>query len=174
MTILLSPLARGLALALLLAGVSQTIACNKVTMVSVEAPIQIQAQPPAPPLPDLPAIPQPPPPPRVILEGELLVLDEALTFGADEQLSSEHEDILAEVAKWLAHNQDALLTVEVQSIGEGSRRAHAKRSQALAQQIVDALIREGIASERLLAASVGASADGQRHIALRVSKQVEE
>lgn len=174
MTHLASALDRGLLATLLLAGVSQTFACNKVTMVASETPIQIQAQPPAPPLADLPAIPQPPPPPRVILEGELLVLDEALTFGADEKLSSEHEDILAELAKWLAQHEAVVLTVEVHSIGEGSRRAHAKRSKALAQQIVDALVNEGIASERLVAAGMGASADGQRSVALRVSTPAEE
>src|SRR5688500_12352742 len=91
--------------AFLLVGLSQTVACNKVTMVTSETPIQIQAQPPAPPLPDiLSPIPQPPPPPRVILEGELLVLDEALTFGEDDTLSSGHEDILVEVAKWMVDN----------------------------------------------------------------------
>jgi outer membrane protein OmpA-like peptidoglycan-associated protein len=167
--------ARGLGIALFLSGVSQAFACNnKVTTISSETPIQVQAQPPAPPLPELPAVPQPPPPPRVILEGDRLVLDEALTFGADEQLSSEHADIIAELAKWLAQHEDVLeLTVEVHSIGEGSRRVQQKRSKALAMQIVDALVREGIASERLVAGSVGASPDGQQHVALRVSKRAE-
>lgn len=174
MTHLASALDRALLAMLLLVGVSQTLACDKVTMVASEAPIQVQAQPPAPPLAELPAVPQPPPPPRVILEGELLVLDEALTFDGEAQLSSQHEDILAEVAKWLAQNEDAVLSVEVHSVGEGSRRAHAKRSKALAQQIVDALLSEGIASERLVAASIGASADGQRHVALRVSTPADD
>lgn len=147
-------------------------ACNKVTTISSESPIQIQARPPAPPLADLPTVPQPAPPRRVILEGELLILDEPLTFGEDEQLAAEHQDILAELATWLADNPDVVeLTVEVYSIGKGSRRTHEQRSNALARQIVDALVGQGVAAERLLAASVGLSADGQRNVALRVSKR---
>jgi outer membrane protein OmpA-like peptidoglycan-associated protein len=157
-------------LVLILLGLSQIAACTKVTMVTSETPIHVQAKPPAPPLPDWPPIPQPPPPPRVIVEDEILVLDEPLTFGDDDKLAAGHEDILAEVATWLANNPDVLLTVEVHSIGKGSRRTHEKRSKALATQIVDALVGEGIEVERLVAASVGASEDGQRHVALRVSK----
>ncbi|MFO7561448.1 MAG: hypothetical protein R6X02_02295 [Enhygromyxa sp.] len=149
-------------------------ACTKVTRVSSASPIQVQAQPPAPPLADLPPVPQPPPPRRVILEGDLLVLDEALTFGDDEQLSGEHQDILAEVAAWLAEHPEVLeLSVEVHSVGQTSRRKQLERSRALATQIVDALVGQGVASERLLAASVGGSPDDQRHVALRVSKRSE-
>ena len=156
-------------LALLLVLGSQTVACSKVTMVSPEYPIQVQAKPPAPPLAELPAVPQPPPPRRVILEGELLTLDEALTFDAEGELSSEHQDILAEVAKWLGENADVVeLTVEVHSIGKGSKRTHEQLSKALAQRIVDALVEQGVSSERLVAASVGQSPDGQQDVALRV------
>ncbi|WP_181234564.1 OmpA family protein [Enhygromyxa salina] len=166
--------ARALAAVFILAGCTQTLACNEVTMVTSESPIQIQAQPPAPPLPNLPAVPQPPVPPRVTLEGDLLGLDEALSFDAAGVLSSEHQDILGELANWLeAHPEVLELTVEVHSIGEGSRRAHKKRSNGLATQIVDALVAQGVASERLIAASVGASPDGQRSVALRISKRAE-
>jgi outer membrane protein OmpA-like peptidoglycan-associated protein len=174
MTRLPLPLARGLEALLLAAGVSSALACASVTTLTPEQPIPIQAQPPAPPLPDLPPVEQPPPPPRVTLEGELLTLDEALSFDEEGKLSAEHEDILAELAKWLADHQEVTeLSVEVHSIGKGSRRAHKKRSQALAQQIVDALVAEGVDAARLVAASVGKSEDDQRHVALRVTGRAE-
>lgn len=171
MTRLASHFARGSAALLFLAGCLQAVGCSKVTTVESEWPIQVSAKPPAPPLPELAAVPQPPPPPRVVLEGELLTLDEALTFDDQGTLAKDHEDILAEVARWLANNADVVeLSVEVHSVGEGSKRTHQKQSKALAQQIVDALLAEGIASERLVAASVGLSPDGQRNVALRVRK----
>lgn len=158
--------ARGLAAMILLLG-----ACTKVTTIASESPIRVQARPPAAPLADLPTVPQPPPPRRVILEGDVLVLDEPLTFDEAEKLG-EHGEILAEVAKWLAQNPEVLeLTIEVHSLGKATKRKHLERSRALAMQIVDALVREGIEGERLLAASVGASPDGERHVALRVSKR---
>ncbi len=156
---------------LLLALGSQMVACKQVTTVSSDSPIQISAQPPAPPLAELPTVPQPPPPRRVILEGDLLTLDEPLTFDDEGKLAAEHEDIIAEIAKWLAENSDVVeLTVEVQSVGTGSKRTLKKRSKALATQIVDALVGEGIEAERLLAGAVGASPDGARNVTLRVRK----
>jgi hypothetical protein len=164
----------GLAAVLLLASVSSTLACSKVTKVTAEAPISISAQPPAPPLPDLPAVPQPPPPPRVTLEGDLLALDEALTFDDAGKLSRQHQDILAELATWLASHAEVLvLSVEVQSAGEGSKRTQDKRNKALATQIVDALVAEGIDAERLLAASAGKSEDGLMHVVLRITERAE-
>ncbi|PRQ03676.1 OmpA family protein [Enhygromyxa salina] len=159
---------------LLLAGLAQAVACSRVTTVAPEEPIQIQARPPAAPRPGLPAVPQPPPPSRVTASGDLLSLDEALTFDEEGELSSEHQDILAELARWLATNTEVVeLTVEVHSIGAGSRRAHTKRSQALATQIVDALVAAGVDAERLVAASVGASEDGQRDVVLRITARAE-
>ena len=168
-----SSLVRALTALLLL---SQITACKKVTALAIETPFVIEARPPADPLPDLPPVPQPPPPPRVTLEGELLVLDEALSFDEAGTLKlSEHEDILAEVAKWLAaHDEVLVLAIEAQSIGEGSRRTHGKRSKALAQQVADALTREGIVAERLQVVGLGKSEDGQRHVALRVSERRSE
>jgi outer membrane protein OmpA-like peptidoglycan-associated protein len=158
-------------LALVLVLGSHSVACSRVTTVSPASPIEVTARPPAPPLAELPAVPQPPPPRRVILEGELLTLDEALTFDAEGKLASEHHDILAELAKWLGENADVVeLIVEVHSIGEGSKRAHTQRSNALAQQIVDALVEQGVGSDRLVAASVGRSPDGQRDVALRIRR----
>ncbi len=173
MTRLAPTFARGLAAALLLAGSSQTLACTKITTVALEEPIQIQAQPPAPPLADLPAVPQPaPPPPRVTLDGDLVRLDEALTFDAEGKLASEHQDILAELGKWLAEHPEVVeLTVEVQSGGEGSRRTQQKRSKAMATQIVDALVGQGVAAERLVAGGLGKSDDEQIHVTLRISKR---
>jgi hypothetical protein len=163
-----------LAAVLLMASVSSTLACSKVTMVTAEGPIAISAHPPAPPLPDLPSVPQPPPPPRVTLDGDLLALDEALTFDEAGKLSSEHQDILAELAKWLAaHGEVLVLGVEVQSADEGSRRKQDKRNKALATQIVDALVAEGIDAERLLAVSAGKSEDGQVHVVLRIIERAE-
>jgi hypothetical protein len=174
-TRLLSTFAPGLAAVLLMVSVSSTLACSKITKVTAEAPIAISAQPPAPPLPDLPAVPQPPPPARVTLDGDLLTLDEALSFDEAGKLSSEHEDILAELAKWLAtHGEVRVLNVEVQSVGEGSRRTQDKRNKALAKQIIDALVAEGIDVERLLAVSAGKSEDAQIHVVLRISKRGEE
>jgi type IV pilus biogenesis protein CpaD/CtpE len=174
MTRVAQTFARGLAVLLLLAGLAPALACSSVTMVTAAEPIAIQAQPPAPPLPDLPAVPQPPPPPRVTLEGDLLQLDEALTFDEAGKLSTEHQDILTEVARWLATHEEALvLTVEIQSGGEGSRRARDKRNQVMAKQIVDALLAEGIDTTRLLALSMGKSEDGQLHVVLRITKAPE-
>jgi outer membrane protein OmpA-like peptidoglycan-associated protein len=175
MTVLAPTLARGLVAALVLAGLTQILACNKVTMVTSASPIQIQARPPAPPLANLPAVPQPPVPPRITLEGELLQLDEAITFDDAGVLSTEHADILLELASWLGEHPEVLeLTVEVHSIGTGSRRVHTKRSKALATQIVDTLVGQGVAPERLIAASVGASPDDQRDVTLRISKRNED
>jgi hypothetical protein len=163
------PLARGFAAVVLL-----TSACTKVTTVSSESPLQVQARPPASPLPDLPAVPQPAPRQRVVLEGDLLLLDEPLTFDEAERLG-EHREILAEVARWLAKHPEVLeLSVEVHSVGKATRRKHVEQSKALAMQIVDALVEAGVERERLLAGSVGASPDDQRHIALRISKRAED
>lgn len=172
MSSLVAPLARAPRLAVLVLGLSSTLACASVTAVQPEFSIQIQAKPPGPPPADLPAVPQPPPPPRVTLEGELLTLDEALSFDDEGQLRLDaHGDIIAELAKFLARHEEILqLSVEVSSVGKGSRRAHKKRSQALAQAIVDALLAQGIDQGRLVAASVGESDDDQRHVVLRVSE----
>jgi hypothetical protein len=66
-----------------------------------------------------------------------------------------------------------VLSVEVQSAGVGSKRARDKRNKALAAQIVDALVAEGIDAERLLAVSAGKSADGQLHVVLRIIERAE-
>jgi outer membrane protein OmpA-like peptidoglycan-associated protein len=109
------------------------------------------------------------------MDGELLVLDEALSFDEAGTLASEHQDIIAELAKWLATHDDVLeLTIEAHSIGDGSKRVHQKRSLALAQQIKDALVAEGITAERLLAVGLGKSPDEQRHVTLRISKRAEQ
>lgn len=175
MTRLLSTLVRSLSCALIVLACASALACAKVTTVSPDMAITIQARPPAPPLPGLPPVDQPPPPPRVTLEGELVTLDEALSFDAEGQLAKqEHADILAELAAWMAeHDEVLVLSVEVSSIGEGSRRAHKKRSQALATQIVEALVEQGVAAERLVAAAVGESEDGQRQVTLRVSERAQ-
>lgn len=173
-SIIMTRLASTLARALPVLGLLPSLACSSVTIVTAEAPMQIQAQPPAPPLPNLPPVPQPPPPPRVTLDGDLLVLDEALTFDETDRLASEHQDIIAELAKWLATHDEVLeLTIEAQSIGEGQKRVQQKRSKALAQQLVDALVAEGIAAERVIAVGLGKSPDEQRHVTLRISKRAE-
>jgi hypothetical protein len=159
---------------LLVVGLAPALACSKLTTITAVAPIVVEARPPAPPLPDLPAVPQPPPPPRVTIENDMLQLDEALTFDEAGKLSSDHADILGELAGWLAKHEDVLeLSVEVQTGGEGSRRARDKRNLALAKQIVDALVAEGIDAARLLPVSTGKSEDGQQHVVLRVSKRAE-
>jgi hypothetical protein len=146
-------------------------ACTKVTTVSSESPLQVQARPPAPPLPDLPAVPQPAPPQRVVLEYDRLVLDEPLTFDGADRLG-EHQEILAEVAKWLAKHPEVLeLTVEVHSLAKSSRRKHVERSKALATQVVDALARAGVERERLVAGSIGVTPEGPLQVLLRVSKR---
>jgi hypothetical protein len=66
-----------------------------------------------------------------------------------------------------------VLGIEAVSVGEGSKRVHAKRSAATAQQVVDALIAEGIAAERLLAIGNGAAPDGVVRVALRVNSRAE-
>ena len=165
---------RGLAL-VLVAGVSSSFACSSVTTVTSEFPLQVQAKPPAPPQPDLPPVPQPPPPPRVTVEGDVVVLDEALTFDDAGALSPDHADILGELAKWMAKTDDVLeLSVEAQSVGAGGKAKHRKLSKALAQQVVDALVAEGIEAERLLAVGAGKSEDEQRHVLLRITKREDE
>ncbi|NVB40784.1 hypothetical protein G6O69_23290 [Pseudenhygromyxa sp. WMMC2535] len=164
-------LASTLASVAVAAGLSQAMACKAVTTVHPDMPIEVQAKPPAPPLPNLPPLPQPPPPPpRVVLAGDVLTLDEALSFDEAGTLSSEHDDILAEVAAWLGEHGEVLeLRVEAWSVGKGSRRAQQKRGDALAKQVVDALVAKGVASERLVAKGVGKSEDEQRHVLLRVT-----
>lgn len=163
------------ALLLLLAGSSQALACAKTTTVSSESPIQIQARPPALPLAELSSVPQPALPPRIVLDGELVTLDEALSFDADAKLAlAEHKDILTALGEWLAENPEVVeLTIEVPNTAEGSKRAQQKRSKALANQVLDALMAEGVAAERLVAASVLGSADAatQMQVSLRVSKR---
>jgi outer membrane protein OmpA-like peptidoglycan-associated protein len=169
--------ARSFAALLLLAGSSQTVACAKITTVSSESPISIQARPPAAPLAALASVPQPAPPARVVLDGDRLTIDEPLGFDAEAKLVlAEHEDILAEIAKWLAANPDVVeLTIECPGSAEGSKRTQQKRSKALASQVVDALVAEGIAAERLVAASIPGSADPatQMQVSLRVSQRGE-
>lgn len=163
-------LARGLALIL----IAPMFACSSVTTIVGTDPIAITAQPPAPPLPDLPAVPQPPPPPRVTLEGDTLVLDEALTFDEAGKLAAEHADILTELAVWLARNEDVVeLRIEVSAAGEKSRRKQDKRNVAMANEVVAALVAEGIDTARLVAASGGKSEDGQLHVVLRANKGAE-
>jgi type IV pilus biogenesis protein CpaD/CtpE len=174
MTCVAQTLARGLAVLLFLASFAPALACSTVTTVTGAAPIVVEARPPAPPLPDLPAVPQPPPPPRVTIEADVLQLDEALGFDEAGKLSAEHQDILTEVARWLATHEDVLvLSIEVQSGGEGSRRARDKRNQAMAKQIVDALVAEGIDATRLLPVSTGKSEDALPHVVLRVTQRAE-
>jgi hypothetical protein len=174
MTRVAQTFARGLAVLLLSTGLSGALACSKLTTITAAAPIVVEARPPAPPLPDLPPVPQPPPPPRVTIDADVLQLDEALTFDEAGKLSTDHQDILTELARWLATHEDVLeLRIEVQSGGEGSRRARDKRNLASAKQIVDALVAEGIDAARLLPVSVGKSEDGLLHLVLRVSKRAE-
>jgi outer membrane protein OmpA-like peptidoglycan-associated protein len=162
------PFARGLAATLLVAG------CSKITVIEPDAPLEIQAKPPAPPLPDLPAVKQPPPPPRVVVEGDLVQLDEALGFDEQGKLAADHQDILAELAKWLTANSDVLvLSIEVQAGGEGSRRAQQKRTKAMATQVVDALVQTGVDAERLAAVGSGKSEDGQTRVVLRITERAE-
>jgi len=163
---------RGSALAALI--LAPSLACARVTPVEPELPIQVQAKPPAPPLADLPPVDQPPPPARVTLEDEVLVLDETLTFDDEGQLASGHEDILDEVAKWLDQNGEVTeLSVEAYSIGEGNKRAHKKRSEALAEQIVAALSERGVDPDRLALVAAGKSDHDHVHIVLRVSGRAE-
>jgi outer membrane protein OmpA-like peptidoglycan-associated protein len=165
--------ARARAAGLVLLAAAPTLACAKVTTIPPsDAPISISAKTPARPFADLPVVPQPPLPPRVVLEGEIVILDETLSFDAEGKLAAEHEDILAELAQWLAANEDVVrLAVEASSSGEGSKRVHAKRSQALAQTVVDALAREGIDPERLAAVGLGKAEDDQPRVTLRVAER---
>lgn len=168
--------ARGCCAALLLAGTAPTLACSKLTQVpSPESPLSVSASPPAAARPELAPLPQPAPPPRVTLgEDELLTLDETLSFTAEAQLASEHADIIAELAAWLAaHDEVTQLSIEATTVGTGSKRKLQKLSAALATQVVDALVAQGIAAERLLAVGLGASEDAQHHVVLRVSARAE-
>jgi hypothetical protein len=149
-------------------------ACTKVTTVASESPLQVEARPPAPPLPDLPAVAQPAPPQRVTVEYDRLVLDEPLSFDASDRLG-EHQEILAEVGKWLARHPEVLeLTVEVHGLAKSSRRKHVERSKALAKQVVDALVQAGVERERLVAGSIGVTPEGPLEVVLRISKRAED
>lgn len=160
----LRPALRLVALALL------STACARPTLVESSAPLEIQARPPAPPLPELAAIEQPPPPPpRVVVEGELLRLDEAIGFDAEDQLAADNLDIVDALAAWLVGHAEATLVVEVAVIGPGSRKALQKRSKALAQRLVDALVERKVAADRLTASGLGKSPDDQVHVVLRVT-----
>ncbi len=167
-------LARARAALLILVGAGQALACSKVTTVPPpEFPMTVSAKPPAPPRPEWPTVPQPPPPRRVILDGELLTLDEALSFDERGQLAAEHADIVAELAKWLAeHGEIIELQIEVSVAGEGSKRTRTKRAKALAAQVVAALVGHGVAAERLVATTVEPSGEDQALVVLR-AKQAE-
>jgi outer membrane protein OmpA-like peptidoglycan-associated protein len=157
--------------ALALLAAAPALACAKVTAIPTDAPISISAKTPARPLADLPPVPQPPLPPRVVLDGGIVTLDEALSFDAEGKLAAEHDDIIAELAAWLAaHDEVFELAVEASSSGAGSKRVHAKRSTALAQTVVDALRREGVDPDRLVAVGLGKADDDQPRVTLRVTE----
>ncbi|MFV8756636.1 OmpA family protein [Nannocystaceae bacterium ST9] len=158
---------------LLVACVSPSLACSSITKVEAESPIEIQARPPAPPLPEIAAVEQPPPPaPRVVVEGDRLALDEAIGFDEQGAIAADHADILAEIATWLDANPDVLeLAVEVHASGEGSRRAQQKRSKAMADRVVAALVERGVAADRLVATGLGKSEDGQPRVTLRIRER---
>jgi hypothetical protein len=170
-------LARGFAAALVAAGTSAICGCSSITMIEPDEPLEISARPPALPLPELPAVkqPPPPPPPRVVVEGELLRLDETIAFDERDELSADSQDILVEVATWLAANPDVLeLTVHVEGTGEGKRSNVPKRFRGLAKQIVEALVQSGVAADRLVAKGGGGSKDEPVRVELRITERAEE
>jgi type IV pilus biogenesis protein CpaD/CtpE len=104
---------------------------------------------------------------------ELLRLDEAIGFDEKGKLSADHQDILAEVAAWLAANPDVVqLKVEVHGPIE-NKRVRQKRTKAMAQQVVDALVQSGVATERVVAVEGRAAKDGPVEVSLRVVRPAE-
>lgn len=144
-------------------------ACARTTIVESETPLDVRARPPAPPPAELAAVDQPPPPPpRVVREGELVRLDEALAFDAADQLAPDSVDIVDALASWLLAQPSGVLAIEVHVVGKGSRKQLTTRSKTLAQRVVDALVARGVAPERVRASGLGKSPDEQQHVVLRM------
>jgi outer membrane protein OmpA-like peptidoglycan-associated protein len=137
-----------LAIATVAAGCGGTVALDETT------PVRIQGERPPPPPP-----PEPEPPPRVEVEETRIRVDEKIHFAFDEAtIESDSDSLLEEIAQVMTDNpQLTMIKVEGHTDSQGSSDYNQELSERRANAVVERLIENGVAAERLEAVGHGES-----------------
>ncbi len=137
-----------LAIATVAAGCGGTVALDETT------PVRIQGERPPPPPP-----PPPEPPPRVEVEETRIRVDEKIHFAFDEAtIESDSDSLLEEIAQVMNDNpQITKIKVEGHTDSQGATEYNQELSERRANAVVERLVENGVAAERLEAVGHGES-----------------
>jgi len=137
-----------LVIATVAAGCGGTVALNETT------PVQIRGERPPPPPP-----PPPEPPPRVEVEETRIRVDEKIHFAFDEAtIESDSDSLLQEIAQVMTDNPQLVkIKIEGHTDSQGSSAYNQELSTRRANAVMERLVENGVAAERLEAVGHGES-----------------
>jgi len=138
-----------LVIATVAGGCGGTVALDETT------PVRIQGERPPPPPPP----PEPEPPPRVEVEETRIRVDEKIHFAFDEAtIESDSDSLLEEIAQVMTDNpQLTMIKVEGHTDSQGGTDYNQELSERRANAVVERLVENGVAAERLEAVGHGES-----------------
>ncbi|MBO6934001.1 MAG: OmpA family protein [Deltaproteobacteria bacterium] len=129
------------------AGCGGTVALNETT------PVQIRGERPPPPPPP------PEPPPRVEVEETRIRVDEKIHFAFDEAtIEHDSDSLLQEIAQVMTDNPQLVkIKIEGHTDSQGSTAYNQDLSTRRANAVMERLVENGVAAERLEAVGHGES-----------------
>ncbi len=130
------------------AGCGGTVALNETT------PVQIRGERPPPPPP-----PPPEPPPRVEVEETRIRVDEKIHFAFDEAtIEHDSDSLLQEIAQVMIDNPQLVkIKIEGHTDSQGGTEYNQELSTRRANAVMERLVSNGVAADRLEAVGHGES-----------------
>lgn len=130
--------------------------CTTTALLNETTPVFISGQRPAPPPPEEPP-PPPPPPPRVEVEESRIRVDEKIHFETDRwEIRSDSDGLLQEIARVMNDNpRITRIRIEGHTDNQGSPRYNRGLSDRRANSVLERLVENGVARERLEAQGFG-------------------
>lgn len=138
-----------LVIATVAGGCGGTVALDETT------PVRIQGERPPPPPPP----PEPEPPPRVEVEETRIRVDEKIHFAFDDAtIESDSDSLLQEIAQVMTDNPQLVkIKIEGHTDSQGSDAYNQELSTRRANAVMERLIENGVAADRLEAVGHGES-----------------
>lgn len=123
--------------------------CTSTANLDETTPVRVSGNRPAPPPPE--------PPQRVEVEETRIRVDEKIHFAFDRaEIAPESDDLLREIAQVIDENpQITRIQIEGHTDAEGAAEYNQDLSERRANAVLERLIENGVAAERLLAVGFG-------------------